>query len=416
MGGLARGGYARFAAVWFLNFAIAYHVIVVTALLATGGFEIELFGISRTSNRLFSPLLGLVLSVALRSAVAIGWLNSLLVGVSVAFALGLCEIALRVLEPPLAQPASLHILRPSQQFGHEHTPSVSGYGNLGERVSINSYGARDHEFADKRADTRRVVAVGDSFTFGFGVELDDAYVKLLEAALSDRFERIEVLNLGVSAYQTWQILEVMQQRVPPLKPDLVIVGFFMDDMIEPVKPTSINASNPAQIWLDGKVLSSRLWNMLRNVGGQLEFRIRHQRGQEYLRSVAERQDYVERRLPLHYALQTGRIDTETKDRILRAISRFADWSNATGIDLFTFYIPDASQVNRPDLQFINRLLADGFAQHGIGFLDLTPTFEAHGDVRQLYLLPVDAHTNRLGNQLIAETLAADKRLLDLLEE
>src|SRR5262245_3308429 len=51
------------------------------------------------------------------------------------------------------------------------------------------------DFGPKRADTFRVMVVGDSFTYGQAVAAEATYCRRLENALSKRY-RIEVLNLG----------------------------------------------------------------------------------------------------------------------------------------------------------------------------------------------------------------------------
>ena len=52
---------------------------------------------------------------------------------------------------------------------------------------INAFGFRDVEVAERAPPGRlRVLALGDSFTFGWGVELEDTWVKRVEAALRAR--------------------------------------------------------------------------------------------------------------------------------------------------------------------------------------------------------------------------------------
>ena len=51
---------------------------------------------------------------------------------------------------------------------------------------VNSLGFRDREFPkEKPAGELRVLAIGDSFTFGAGVQLDDCWVQLLERRLAE---------------------------------------------------------------------------------------------------------------------------------------------------------------------------------------------------------------------------------------
>jgi lysophospholipase L1-like esterase len=397
-----------------LYFLIGYHVVALAALLITGGFEFEIFGASVSSNRISSPLTGLCISMFLLFCYQIGWPNSLLVAISTSITLGFCEWGLRVFEPPIAQPALMQVHQPSNQLGYELKPSSEGYGNLGEYIQINSFGARDHEFGPKKSDIPRIVVIGDSFTFGFGVPLEDTYVKQLEVLLTEKLGPVEVLNLGVTAYQAWHFIELLEERVASLEPDLAIVAFFLDDMAYPVRPNIINARNPAEVWNENKESKFRLGALTRTVSKQLDYLIRHQRGREYLRSIEERRDFIQADVPVMYALQTGEIDGTLNDQIDAAIQTMARWSSSRRTPLLGLYIPDASQVNQPELQFINKRLAELFRRFDMVFVDSTPAFDAHPDVRELFLFPLDAHTNVLGHKLIAEQLANNAELRRLL--
>src|SRR5262245_29171607 len=65
------------------------------------------------------------------------------------------------------------------------------------RVATNALGFREPRLpSPKPAGVTRIVALGDSFTQGYGVAEDEAYPHALEARLAARGRRIEVLNLG----------------------------------------------------------------------------------------------------------------------------------------------------------------------------------------------------------------------------
>jgi lysophospholipase L1-like esterase len=401
---------------WFLNFIIVYHLTAIVALLVTGGYEVDLFGETVSSNRFDPLLLGLIIGVSLRFGMRIGWTNSGLLSVSAIVAFALAEASLRIIEPPIAEPALLQMHRPSPTLEFELVPYSRGSGNLGESISINSFGARDQEFAKKQVGQYRIVVLGDSFTFGYGVELKDGYVKRLETLLKDRGQDVEVLGLGVGSYQTWHHIEQLKHRAPLLRPDSVIIGFFLDDMIAPVKPQPIHPHNPFEPRLAHKFTASKLWNLVRNIGNTLEFRLRYHRGQEFLRGISERKDYIAEELAAHYALETGAISDTKSQQIAGAVSEIQAWSLQTSVPVLNIYIPDASQIDEPNRQFINRKLAQEFADKGLDFLDTTPAFESHKDPRELYLFPLDAHTSPTGHALIAESIAAHPALLRLLTE
>jgi lysophospholipase L1-like esterase len=107
-------------------------------------------------------------------------------------------------------------------------PGLRGEGPFRRvTVSSNSRGARGPEEPplQRRPGRRRVVAVGDSFTFGEGVNDGDTYPRRLQDLLPDT----EVVNLGVHGYGLDQILIRLREEVPRYRPDVVLLGFFLND-------------------------------------------------------------------------------------------------------------------------------------------------------------------------------------------
>src|SRR5262245_667741 len=101
-------------------------------------------------------------------------------------------------------------------------------------VRINSQGFRGGELpGPKDKGVLRVVGVGDSVMFGWGVVEDETYMRRLEASLAVPDRRVEVLNLAVPGYNSAQEAIVVRTKVMPLSPDLLLVGYVLNDA-EPV--------------------------------------------------------------------------------------------------------------------------------------------------------------------------------------
>ncbi len=99
-------------------------------------------------------------------------------------------------------------------------------------IALNSHGFRDAEFPrEKRPSTFRIVCLGDSWTFGANVGQDQAYPQRLEALLRREFPSadFEVFNLGVLGYSSYQGLELLRRTAIHWVPDLVVIGFAMND-------------------------------------------------------------------------------------------------------------------------------------------------------------------------------------------
>jgi len=171
----------------------------------------------------------------------------------------LLEFALRIFNPlGVKERASWHFLlwaglrksaNPEKVW--ETVPNYNqqlvGYG-----VGLNSLGLRGEEInPEKPTDTFRILAVGDSMTFGMSADQNVSYPAQLHFLLRNRqFERfqserrnepllgpsrpenrVEVLNAGVPGYTTLQEEALLHELLPRLRPDLVVVWWFHNDVI-----------------------------------------------------------------------------------------------------------------------------------------------------------------------------------------
>ena len=98
-------------------------------------------------------------------------------------------------------------------------------------VAINSLGFRGGEFPPRRREALRIVCLGDSWTFGANVDQENTYPARLEALLRQRFPDagVDVMNLGVMGYSSFQGRELLRRRALALEPDVVVLAFGMND-------------------------------------------------------------------------------------------------------------------------------------------------------------------------------------------
>lgn len=106
-------------------------------------------------------------------------------------------------------------------------------------------GFRDREFGLEKTAKIRILALGDSFTFGFGVEGEQASPKVLEAYLRTAGNDVEIANLGRPAGSPRDYAAIAEKAIPLLKPDWVIVAVLQgDDLAQMADPPP--ADNAAQ--------------------------------------------------------------------------------------------------------------------------------------------------------------------------
>jgi hypothetical protein len=119
---------------------------------------------------------------------------------------------------------------PTRGWENRHSASVV-YGEAEFRtvVTTNSLGFRGPELRPREPrDRTRVLVLGDSFTYGVGVE-DDA---TFSARLAASDPGLEVLNAGVNGYATSHELLLLREVGLGVQPDLVLLAFFWNDVTE----------------------------------------------------------------------------------------------------------------------------------------------------------------------------------------
>jgi hypothetical protein len=98
-------------------------------------------------------------------------------------------------------------------------------------VEINADGFRDTNYSlEKGKNTKRIIAIGDSYTFGHGVNLSDSWPKGLEKLLNTNGTKYEVLNMGVEGYDMQEYEEVLKTKGLKYDPDIVLIGYVGNDI------------------------------------------------------------------------------------------------------------------------------------------------------------------------------------------
>jgi GDSL-like Lipase/Acylhydrolase family len=96
----------------------------------------------------------------------------------------------------------------------------------GVPVRINEHSFRDWQYDPAAPSSeKRIVALGDSFTFGQGVELDETWPRLLETGLANGSDSSpRVLNFGRRGANTKEEVELFHELALPYAPKVVALG------------------------------------------------------------------------------------------------------------------------------------------------------------------------------------------------
>jgi lysophospholipase L1-like esterase len=161
------------------------------------------------------------------------------------FAIGECATrTLHVLEAPP------DLARGHPRRGYQLREGYDGVSKFGVHLQVNSVGLRGPELAvPKPAGTRRVLVLGDSITFGWGVEEPDTFARRLERSLRVELAcPLDVANGGVSGYGSIHEADFFTHEGLALEPDVVLI-YHVENDNEPFKPLRGRLVSALKDWI-----------------------------------------------------------------------------------------------------------------------------------------------------------------------
>jgi lysophospholipase L1-like esterase len=142
---------------------------------------------------------------------------------------------LLVPDPRLRFENDIGMFEEDDVVGYRNKAGFHGYARGFLRVDINSLGHRGPEMTlEKPPGTLRILGLGDSVMWGVGVPDQATYLREIEDRMSRRQgsaegAHVQVVNAAVIGYSLHQELLTLQRDGVRFDPDLVLVGFVMND-------------------------------------------------------------------------------------------------------------------------------------------------------------------------------------------
>ena len=375
-----------------------------------------------------------------------GLQNGAVVFGSLIFMLALLEIVLRVLAPqplvasdlflaaeiaPTAEVQKRSARRWLQPLVHcRHTTS-----EFDVDVRVNSKGLRDIErpYAKPRGVTR-ILLIGDSFVFGYGVEEKQRFANLLEDDLKARGLKCEVIAGGVPTWGTEEELLFWREEGRKYQPDFVIECFYDNDVndnreralftlkngVPVLSPRALASTRPTAQYITGDPINNRLMRVgddqANHIAPRVEaphagFWAQHFHLARLLRVAAYR--WRERQVgdtsDVGTALQTRNEQSQRLTaRLLETMQRECQ-SGGAHFALMTIPAKVAlqsggAQARSQTLARFPILLAWQKQQRNLPLCDMLPALRQGGTERQLYYVN-DIHFTVRGNQIVGRVLA-----------
>ena len=263
------------------------------------------------------------------------------------------------------------------KIGHEHLPNQK-IMLMGVNVETNNYGLRSGQI-DKEPgnDITRILMLGDSVTFGWGVKYDETISRGLEESLSYTINgKVEVINAGVGNYNTSMQAEWFDTIGVFFSPDLVVLNFFIND-------AELTPTYKAISFLDKHLYSKVIF--LAGLDSAKRKFFREKDWESYYRS-------------LYFSNSEGWL--EFKESFLRIV----DICKKNDLPLIIADYPELRRLQPYPFQDISRkieLLSDASNVH---YISLLPAV-INEKPEKLWVSVPDPHPNGYANKLMSEFLA-----------
>jgi len=259
----------------------------------------------------------------------------------------------------------------------------------GPEISTNSLGYREREIGPKNSKRYRIVVIGDSFTWGQGIDVRDRFTNLLEESLNPTTH--EVLNFGIPGHNMPEHLQELEQ-VLPLSPDFILLQLYINDfetpeMVRPQGHPLISSED-----LDRRLMqSSALYVLLSNQWGELESKFGFVESYEH---------YMARNLA-DPSMPNAR---KAFGMLRQFIERARSGNTPCGTVLFP--APDAMGPKGAGYPFgyIHERVRMICQDARIPCLDLLPAFSTYANPRSMWVSPFDAHPNGMANRRAASEI------------
>jgi hypothetical protein len=260
-------------------------------------------------------------------------------------------------------------MRDSQpDLGHRHQANAHA-ALMNVDVRTESHGLRGPEIANQAAPgIARIAFVGDSITMGWGVEEKETFAHQVIEGLTRASHKVDGFNLGVGNYNTLQELALFRQVGVPLKPDIVVLAYFINDA-EPIPTYSDDdwLTEHSAAWV---VLKYRLNGLLRQSGEAPDWR-------KYYRD-------------LYKPDAPGWIQAQ------KALRGFAETARQLGVELLVFNMPELHELKPYPFEDVTAKVRAVVEKDGLPFFDLLPTVQ-NLNPASLWVTVPDPHPNGVAN-------------------
>jgi hypothetical protein len=100
---------------------------------------------------------------------------------------------------------------------------------FGIYVKFNKYGFKDYNYPiKKKSNTTRIAIIGDSFTYGLGLNTTQTYENILEIKIN-KSNNVEIINFAIDGFNSYDQFIILKKDVLKFEPDILMVAYATND-------------------------------------------------------------------------------------------------------------------------------------------------------------------------------------------
>lgn len=307
---------------------------------------------------------------------------------------------------------ALRFIFPNGYYQYRPVPGIHATSEYTYHTKYNSLGVRDREFTRKELENRKILLLGDSMTFGQGIEVEDTFPKIAERLFYGKVQNLLVINGGGKGASTVSQFESLKELVKKYHFDAVGFCFYLgndaDNNLDDIEKADTSphlfskrsSFSLSEFLKHESILYSFAYYKLRIFAYKYKLIHSFQGQSQLLKEYSDR----------------GKDGWRATRIIIEEIKRFFHGRNET--ELFFVFIPQDFQVDaekrgrygitRDNYDYFkpNKLLKAILEKNEIAYIDTTSSFINHykENVEDKLFFKIDRHMNEDGHKLVAKLL------------
>ncbi|MGB0909143.1 MAG: GDSL-type esterase/lipase family protein [Nitrospirales bacterium] len=320
--------------------------------------------------------------------------NIILFVSSILVSMTLTEVGIRMMDPfgisYLEETNKYHLDKiPDDSLIYKHQPGLKKVYQKVE-VTTNEMGLRERSLQKKQMGELRLLLLGDSITFGWGVPEEHTFSRKLEAILRMKLDRnVTTINSGVGSYNTLQEYNFLQHYFDTLQPDMISLLYNSNDIqpvdlpFDPWSKKSFRGKSPPETI---NLLLRKIWLCRLFIYYPLELAAYTQ------------------------ATEAHSVDTRSvgRNQSMSYLQKMARFCRDRNIPFAIFYYQGIGGMTKLDHSLFTEITGIG---KNFGFhVFKVKAYHTESEIPAIINSKIDPHPNRYGHQNLADTMAT--RLLE----